>query len=349
MYVNELLLLCDQEERRGAEPIREQLIEKGLFQAAAKWDEPVAGLLIDEPVDQSVLFATVKHLLDTGRSGNHPLLLLVLGDMVPYGFASQLTERFAGHSVEVVRLVLLADGDRAVLGGDPYGVWLHRLRHRLADCRIVSLVCRLVEADEVSRALVQFLALKQRFFYRMAQHCDRTGARFEQVAQGIGMDRRVGQQWLLPSFSRTDALLLQVERWLLRQLKQVWQKTNLSHIAIWGDPTPYPRLIQQLLQTKQVHVTYRLARQKPNNLPAGWKRVSTPLEALDQAHLLLILEADPSVCELDLGELVRRMQEPTVIDTCACYPLAEAEAYRLMYRTFGQNTNVWNATAYNRI
>jgi hypothetical protein len=44
---------------------------------------------------------------------------------------------------------------------------------------------------------------------------------------------------------------------------------------------------------------------------------------------------------MDLMELAKRMRQPVVIDACSCYPLQEAEGYWIMYRTYGQKTNVW--------
>ncbi|WP_126424653.1 hypothetical protein [Brevibacillus marinus] len=348
--MDKLRLMWVERDVTSGEPLDAQLIERGLFHPVPQRDDgSVDGLWIDGPVEPSTLMEAVGRLTAAGRFAEQPLLLLVLGHKVPYPFSLRLATRAAGLPVEVVRLFLVADGERAVLGGEHDGHWLHRLRHRLAAASVVSLVCGLAEAEEIAYGLTRFLACKQRFFHRLAERCDRLGVRFEQVAQGIGMDLRVGQGWLLPPRERTDTLQRQVECWLLRQLKEVGQKTNLSCMAIWGDPTRYPRLIEELRQIDQVRITSGLALQKPNNLPATWESCCTPLDTLDQADVLLILEADAAVRELDLGELVRRMRQPIVIDACACYPLVEAEAYRLMYRTFGQNTNVWNAIAYNRI
>lgn len=326
-----------------------QLMEWGLVHPEQRKDGWVHGLLIDGPVDRTALAEGIRRLTASGRYARRPLLLLVVGQNVPYPYSIRLAAQWGEWPVEVVRLILLGDGERAILGGDHDGYWLHHLRHRLADVRVISLVCGRAEAEEAAYSLRKFLVSKQRFFQRVAERCDRLGARFEQVAQGIGMDVRVGQGWLLPSEEHSGTLKRQVERWLLRQVKTVGQKTNLSRMTIWGDPTRYLRLIAELCRIKQVRISFRLALQKPNNLPATWQRFSNLLASLEQADLLLILDADLPVRELDLGELIRRMRQPIVIDTCACYPLEEAEAYRLMYRTFGQKTNVWNAFAYNRL
>ncbi|MBO8164847.1 MAG: hypothetical protein H0Z34_14195 [Brevibacillus sp.] len=349
MLADELPLQFIPRENPARDSQREQLLQMGLFCAADDRNDMAMGLLIDGPAELTDVTREAEHLAEHRPSADLPLLLLVCGHRLPFGYVDQLLGSVGFLPVEAVRLVVLASGERAVLGAKPGTVWLNRLRKRLADCGVLSLVCRPVEAEEVSRALMQLLELKQQFFYHLAEHCDRIGACFESVAQGIGMDSRVGQGWLLDAPSRSSQFLVRVDRWLTRQLQEVMKNTNIDQVAIWGNPSPYHRLTARLEGMKQVRISLPGRTGNPNISASGWRWLTDPLEALEQADLLVILEADAAVCELDLGELVRRMKQPIVLDTRACYPLSEAEAYQLMYRTFGQYTNVWNAFAYNRI
>jgi hypothetical protein len=268
---------------------------------------------------------------------NKPHLLLVYGDQLSCGLAEKLKAEFPAPHWEVVRLYLYADGERALLGGEPDGKWITRLRRELADRHVISLVCPLREADEAVRQLSLYLAWKEQFYFRMGQHCDETGVRLQVVARALGMDKRIGQGWirLQPS---CDTLL---PDWLAAECSDLVQKTNVHRVALWGALSFWERMPLDWLDGKEVRIYSSEDGGNPNE-PAGYWRVFTRWqETLEEADLLVIGKADADIRELSLSEIVGRMRKPIVIDGSACFPLQEAEADGLIYRTIGEKTNIW--------
>ncbi len=304
---------------------------------------PVHGVWVGGELDLAVLMPLIACLCTS-----EPLLVLVVGERVPYGFAARVQDTCQAGRVEVVRFLLLDGGERAVLGGDPQGWWLIRLRRRLADAGILSLVCRYVEADEAARFLPLYLEWKQRFYLEMGGRCDQSGARLEVVAQALGMDKRIGQGWLFPGAGGA-AQEREIAGWLREQWTFVKQKTNVSRIAFWGAPSVLRAVLPQEKAGERICLYIPAQTEKPNDLPVIWRTCADPLETLDDADVLMIAGADRLVRELALTQLVFRMRQPVVIDACSCYPLQEAEAFAIRYRSFGQNTNVWNGSDYNRV
>ncbi|MFM1655421.1 hypothetical protein ACI7RC_25485 [Brevibacillus sp. B_LB10_24] len=276
-------------------------------------------------------------------------LVLLYGDRVRHDLADQLNDR-NGHLYESVRLLLFEHDNRAVIGGMAGSAWIGRLRRLLARQGMISLVCRGVEVDEIARHLPIYLEWKHRFYQLMGTECDRSGARLSVVAQALGMDKRVGQGWLAPTCRLPIGCAAQeTENWLHQQWQVVLQKTNVEVIAFWGQVSSAWTKLLNITQGKQVRLYIPAGAGKTNVAGNGWQFFDSPLDTLQQADVLLITDADQRIREAALEEITRRMRSPIVLDACSCYPLAEAEAAGLAYRTYGQNTNIWNGAAYNRV
>jgi hypothetical protein len=268
---------------------------------------------------------------------DEPHLLLVYGDQVPGGLAEELKADFPAPRWEVVRLYLYADGQRALLGGEADGKWMGRLRRDLADRQVISLVCRIREAEEAVRQLSLYLAWKEQFYFQMARRCDETGVRLQVVARALGMDKRIGQGWMRPQPS-DDTLL---PDWLAEQCFSLVQKANVHRIALWGGIRCWNRMPLDWLSGREVRLYPAAESENPNELPASWRVFANWPETLEEADLLVIGEANVDIKELSLAEIVERMRQPIVIDACSCFPLQEADAHALIYRTIGENANIW--------
>jgi hypothetical protein len=280
----------------------------------------------------------VRHLPRTQTTlSDEPHLLLVYGDQVPCGFAEKLKADFPAPRWEVVRLYLYADGQRALLGGEADGKWIDRLRRDLADRLVISLVCRLREAEEAVRQLSLYLAWKEQFYFQMARRCDETGVRLQVVARALGMDKRIGQGWMRPQPS-DDTLL---PGWLAEQCSSLVQKANVHRIALWGGIRFWQRMPLDWLSGKEVRVYATAEGENPNEPPDSWRVFADCPETLEEADLLVIGEADADIKELSLSEIVERMRQPIVIDACSCFPLQETDAHALIYRTIGEKANIW--------
>jgi len=269
-----------------------------------------------------------------------PRVLLIYGGDIECGLADQFQQAYDAQQLEVLRLLLWKEENKAFIGGDPASAWVKKLRQHLAKQGVISLVCRRIEVDEIAWGLTRYLAWKQRFFFDLGKRCDQAGARLEVVSKGLGMDKRVGQGWFISNLLTAD-LYEQSKEWLLKQLLRVVEKTNITHVALWGCPPGYLSLLQDLLPNRQVKLYVPEFRQNPNVLGTGWIFCDNPVAPLAQADLLLILERNPTTLEIDLTHIVREMNQAIVIDACSMFPLQEMEAHSIKYRSYGQNTNVW--------
>jgi hypothetical protein len=266
---------------------------------------------------------------------DRPGLLLVYGDRVANTAAEVLAAQYPGW--EVVRLYRFAGGERALVGGDPNSPWTRILCRQLAEHDVIAMVCGMREAEEVIRQLPRFLAWKERFYLRLGESCDRRGVRLQTVARALGMDSRVGQGWLDPQ--RNDRAALR--RWLVRQCRFVMSKTNVRRVALWGPTSLWQQMPPGWLADKEVRLYIPRDEQIPNGESTAGERCATWQTALAQADLLVVASPDPDLMELPLSELIRQMRQPIVVDACACFPLPEAEALPMIYRTIGEKTNVW--------
>ncbi|NGQ96508.1 hypothetical protein G3578_15190 [Brevibacillus sp. SYP-B805] len=288
-----------------------------------------AGVFVDRPIDAPLL---QKRLAALVRSGGEPAVLLLVGHKIPYGFADRMAEGL-DVPVEVVRLCLWEGENRALIGGDHRGRWVHRLRRHLAERGLISLLCRCIEVDEAVRHLPLYLAWKQRFYLQLGERCDASGARLEVVAQALGMDARIGQGWLCRE-AATPEWEREIVAWLARQCGKVREKTKVDRLAFWGPKRLWNAIAMHVPGVREVRL-YDPAEAEKTNEPSLLE------DTLAQADLLVIADADQRIRELGLHVIVSLMRQPFVIDACSCYPLSEAEGFAIPYRTLGQNTNVW--------
>lgn len=111
----------------------------------------------------------------------------------------------------------------------------------------------------------------------------------------------------------------------------------------WGRPDFWSGLPAAGLWDKDTEI--RLFSPDPmagtEQLPRTWRVHTHWLSALDQSDLLIIGTPDPLIREIRLHELVKGMAKPIILDACSCFPLEETACCQIIYRTIGENTNVW--------
>ncbi|USG65878.1 hypothetical protein NDK47_00535 [Brevibacillus ruminantium] len=293
------------------------------------WD--AAGLVLTDYSDGELLTGNLS-----GEAGGEPRLLLVYGNRIPNGTADALAATYPEW--EVVRLFCFADKERALLGGEEGGIWLRRLSRQLARHGFVSFVTRRCEVDEAVRQLPLYLAWKERFFLRMSEQCDKSGSRSQVVARALGMDKRIGQSWLYTDRKRHGP----VYRWITRQLRHIREKAEIQRITLWGRASfweGFPRGELQGMETRLFSpgeaVTDDFSSRRAWAVYDNWRT------ALAHSDLLVIGTADPVIQEIRLPELIQGMNQPLILDACSCFPVTEAESCQILYRTIGENTNVW--------
>ncbi len=319
--------------------------------------QPIAGCFLAEAGQEKALHESVGMLLAdvNNRLCDRPLLLLLGGDHVPNGLADRLNNTYKAHPIEVVRLFALPESVRMVMGGDLSGYWLKKLRLFFAGQSVISLICRLAEADEAAYQHHRYLLWKQSFFFRMADRCDRLGIRQEVVAQALGLDSRIGHGWVDQSPADCWGDGDDVNQWLAEQIGRLFAQDDIERVAVWADQVQAERLAEWLkpyphLEEVRWYVPVPSSNTpNPNKLFDRWRIYQDPLDTLQAADLLVIVRSDRRINELDLGEIPVRMRIPYIVDRYCCYPFQEVRSYPIHYWQLGQKANVWNETDYNRV
>ncbi|MGE5701121.1 MAG: hypothetical protein ACM32O_01185 [Clostridia bacterium] len=296
----------------------------------------------------------IEHYAKANRmTENAPFLVLIPGDgeWVSSGLADRLHQEYAAHHVEVVRLLFMENGERAIIGGSVEGYWVTFLRRLAARHRVISLVCRRAEVDEMAFQHRRYLLQKQRFFLEMANRCEAHSLRLEVIAQGLGMDERIGQEWLCRDTS-IDRMIpvgqgegADCQNWLEMNMQQHISDFVPAHVLICGKKHQIDRLsawIQKHNRQIQTSVYVVENQEKTNESPAWTDRSSGFTLMLEQADLLVIAAWDNVLQELDLQQIKQRMRQPVVLDAVSLFPRQEADLHQITYMTYGQNTNVRN-------
>jgi UDPglucose 6-dehydrogenase len=150
--------------------------------------------------DLSFVRRVIETIATTAEAGT----VVVMKSTVPAGTGTKLAKRLAEAGCAYVsNPEFLREGaaiddwyhtDRIVLGGDPEPV--ARLAAMYADIDAPVVACDVTSAEMIKYASNAFLATKVSFINEIASVCDRVGAQVDRVAEGLGMDRRIGSQFL---------------------------------------------------------------------------------------------------------------------------------------------------------
>lgn len=273
---------------------------------------------------------------------DRPRLLLAYGADLPHGWADRLAAVWEGKgNWEVLRMMLIAGNERALIGGSPGSFYVELLRRQLAEQGVQSLVCARREVDEVCRQLPRYLTLKEKFFVELGDVCDEQGISLQVVSRAMGLDKRVGQMWLYPA----RAEQAHISRWMDRETRPFLEKPNVQRVALFGRPSLWEQMPTGWLKGKEVRLYVGQDKPFPNNLSLAngidCAVFSSIEQALEDADLLVIGEADAVISSLNLDRLRQCMRRSNVVDATASFPLREANLYVTYYRSFGEKTNIW--------
>jgi UDPglucose 6-dehydrogenase len=211
----------------------------------------------------------------------------------------------------------------------------------------------IASAELTKHASNSFLAMKISFINAVSRICEMAGADVEQVARGMGLDKRIGPRFLQAGVGYggscfpkdVDAfvqiadhlgysfeLLKEVQRINKTQREHIMQK--IQHelwviqdkvIAVIGlafkpgtdDVRESPALyfVPQLIEAgAELRLWDPVAEERFAELFPSEKYFKTPLEAAEGADLLLILTDWPEVRNLNLDTLKGSMRCPAIID-----------------------------------
>jgi len=213
------------------------------------------------------------------------------------------------------------------------------------------LVTDINSAELIKHAANSFLALKISYINAISAICDASGADVEKVADGIGMDRRIGRQFLnagigyggscfpkdLAAFIQLGVpftLLKEVQRLnagqrerFLKLIRDTLWVLREKKIAVWGltfkpdtddvRSSVAVELVDAMLR-EGAHVTVYdpkgMDKARELKQVADAKFANSALEAVDGAEALVIATEWKEFANVDLAEVKRRMTTPIVFD-----------------------------------
>lgn len=240
--------------------------------------------------------------------------------------------------------------------------------------------CEYLEMDIPSAELTKhaansFLAMKISFINAVSRICELTGADIKQVTHGMGLDRRIGPQFLhagvgyggscfpkdVDAFVRLGDdvgysldLLKEVQRinvnqreHLMRTLQQELWVVEDKTIAVWGlafkpgtdDVREGPSLyfIPRLLEKKaHLRLWDPVAKAKFDQTFPGLSYFDTPLEAARGADAVLVLTEWDEVKQVDLAALHKTMACPIIVDGRNVFDTATLARHEFIYHSVGR-------------
>ncbi len=240
------------------------------------------------------------------------------------------------------------------------------------------LVTDINSAELIKHAANSFLALKISYINAVSAICEASGADVEKVADGIGMDRRIGRNFLnagigyggscfpkdIAAFITISeqlgvpfTLLKEVQRInatqkdrFLKALRETLWVLRDKKIAVWGltfkPDTDDIRssvaidLIVDMIK-EGAHITvYDPKGERARDLESMKKATfaSSALEAVDGVEALVVATEWPEFAQVDLGEVKKRMTTPMVFDGRNLFDPETMAKLGFHYHSIGRKT-----------
>jgi UDPglucose 6-dehydrogenase len=255
----------------------------------------------------------------------------------------------------------------------------HVLREVYAGYTDVPIVVTNRRSAEMFKyASNDFLALKISYINEIANLCEIVGADVTDVAQGMGLDTRIGNKFLqagigyggscFPKDTKALHWLASYYDYELKTVKAAIEVNELQKIKLLKRARKYYDSFAGL-RVAVLGLTFKPGtddlRDAPSlqNIPIlledgasvyAWDPVgvenfkkrnlgmihycTSPEEALDGADLCLILTEWPQIKALPPKVFLQRMKRPIVLDGRNCYPLRQMEESGVIYESIGRRT-----------
>ncbi len=269
------------------------------------------------------------------------------------------------------------NGDRIVIGSEntqaasvleeinaPFGIPIYH-----TDLR---------SAELIKYASNAFLATKISFINEISSICEKVGANIDDVASGMGKDKRIGDKFLKAGigyggscFPKDTNALVQIagtnqhdfrllksvievnnaqQRKLIQKTREAVGDIKGKRIALLG--LSFKPETDDMREAASIPIAQTLVDEGANVvafdpvaianakafLPEAVGFKETVQEALLGAEAALIVTEWDEIKSLDLDEYVKTMRTPVVIDGRNCYKLEEVSQYDLYYCSMGRPT-----------
>ncbi len=230
-------------------------------------------------------------------------------------------------------------------------------------------------AEMIKHAANAFLAMKISFVNAVAQICELAGADISQVAQGIGLDKRIGSSFLnagigyggscfpkdVDAFARIAQelgypfrLLSEVQeinrfqrQHFIRKIEdELWvvkdKEVGILGIAFKPDTddireAPFLTIAEALMNKgAKIRAYDPKAAENARKLLPSVRYVETPYAAAEGADCLVIVTEWKEFKDLDLARIQKSMAHPTVIDGRNLFPPERMKELGFVYRSVGR-------------
>jgi UDPglucose 6-dehydrogenase len=266
-------------------------------------------------------------------------------------------------------------GDRIVIGADnPDAASI--MEQLYLPLKIPIVVTDIRSAEMIKYASNAFLATKISFINEIANLCEKVGANIEEVSYGMGMDNRIGSNYLQPGigyggscFPKDTKALVQLagnvqhrfellesvikvnqhqHSLLVRKAKEMLGSLKGKKAAVLGlafkPETDDIReavsltIINELLEEGSVVTAY-----DPIAIPNAHKQIGNSIEyttnireALKEADFAVIATEWDQIKHLSLDTYAAFMREPIIFDGRNCYSLKNIQRYPITYVSIGR-------------
>ena len=239
--------------------------------------------------------------------------------------------------------------DRIVIGADDQSAAI-KVASLYLSVAAPLIVTDPASAETIKYAANSFLATKISFINAVAAICEAVGADINDVALGIGSDKRIGSEFLKPGpgwggscFPKDSRAMVKIaeeagydfhllkgvikvndeqyERTAEKAIELMGGDVDGKQVAAWG--LTFKARTDDIRDSPSIEILSRLAARGAKVRaydPAvsyqldGIEVVADPYEACDGADVLLVLTEWDEFKWLDLGEVKDRMATPAVVD-----------------------------------
>lgn len=240
----------------------------------------------------------------------------------------------------------------------------------------VILKCDVESAEMIKYASNSFLATKISFINDIANICERVGADVTKVAEGMGLDSRIGRKFLNAGigyggscFPKDTSALLHIaqsvgydfeliksviktneyqKNIIVKKVEDIFGDITDKTVAVLGlafkpntddmRDAPSLEIVPELLKRNA-----RIKAFEPIAYHEAYKHFGDTIEyyedvyaALDNADFCIIVTENLQVKQLDLGKVKSHLNMPVIIDGRNCFTLEEMKKQAIIYHSIGR-------------
>ncbi|WP_162595911.1 UDP-glucose/GDP-mannose dehydrogenase family protein [Bacillus sp. CGMCC 1.16541] len=269
------------------------------------------------------------------------------------------------------------NGDRIVIGAENEEV-ASKVAALYEPFRLPMVKTSIRSAEMIKYAANAFLATKISFINEMANICERVGANIDDVSSGIGMDKRIGKEFLRAGigyggscFPKDTKALLQLaseQDYTSPMLQSVIEVNDKQRVVL------YQKAIERLgsLVGKRVAVLGLAFKPNTDDIREGaslllidallkdgahvsvydpiamphveklfgekLQYAASPVDAITEADVAFIVTEWNDIKSLPLTTYLEKMHTPIILDGRNCYTIEEAKKHPITYVSIGRES-----------